>query len=88
MGLQFAELPYFIDGNVKMSQTLAIHQYIADKWDRSVVGNNLRERSKAMMLGNVISEFRSNITKSHFTNDKKEDSLHQVSTLLPSILKF
>jgi glutathione S-transferase len=32
LGLDYPNLPYFIDGDFKMTETSAIHQYIADKW--------------------------------------------------------
>ena len=28
----FPDLPYFIDGNFKLTNHLAIHQYISEKW--------------------------------------------------------
>lgn len=88
LGLEFPNLPYFIDGNIKLTESKAIHQYIADKWDRALLGNNMKERSKAMMLGNVIDELKQAVTSSHYKNASKDVSLAKVPAMLPTILKF
>jgi len=36
--MDFPNLPYFIDGDFKLSETNAIHEYIADKWMPSLNG--------------------------------------------------
>ena len=38
LGMDFPNLPYFIDGDLKLSETAAIHRYIADKWDPKLLG--------------------------------------------------
>ena len=38
LGLDFPSLPYFIDGEVKLTEPLAIHQYIAAKWKPELLG--------------------------------------------------
>ena len=58
MGLEFPNLPYFIDGNLKMTETKAIHQYVADKWMPELLGSNPKERSKVVMLAGVIGDLK------------------------------
>ena len=36
--MPFCNLPYIIDGNVKISETLAVHQYIASKYKPELLG--------------------------------------------------
>jgi glutathione S-transferase len=38
LGFAFPNLPYIIDGDVKLSETLAIMQYLANKYDRTLLG--------------------------------------------------
>ena len=38
-GIPFADLPYLTDGDVKVTETLAVHHYIATKWKPELVGS-------------------------------------------------
>lgn len=38
LGLDFPNLPYFMDGDFCMTESLAIHRYIADKWKPELLG--------------------------------------------------
>lgn len=40
LGLDFPNLPYFIDGDYKITETLAIHAYIAEKWNPELLGKD------------------------------------------------
>lgn len=62
LGLEFPNLPYFTDGSVKITETLAIHQYIAEKWDASLLGTTAQERAKAFMMGNIVMDLKKNVT--------------------------
>ena len=88
LGLEFPNLPYFVDGSLKMTESMAIHQYIADKWDPTLLGNNPKERAKVMMVGNVIGELKGAVTVPHYTSGSKEESFSKIPTHLPPILKF
>ena len=39
LGLDFPNLPYFIDGDVRITETVAIHKYIAGKWGPELLGD-------------------------------------------------
>ena len=43
--MDFPNLPYFIDGDFKLSETNAIHEYIADKWMPSLNGSTPQEKA-------------------------------------------
>jgi len=40
LGMAFPNLPYFWDGDLKMSETAAIHKYVADKWNPELLGKD------------------------------------------------
>lgn len=58
LGLEFANLPYFIHGNNKITESLAIHHYIAEVWDQSLLGKTPKDKAMVDMLTNVIRDMR------------------------------
>ena len=86
--MDFPNLPYFKDGNVKISETLAIHQYIADKWDPSVLGTNPKERAKVVMMGNITKDIKMAMVMAQILRGSKEEAITKMNELLPPILKF
>ena len=47
MGLDFPNLPYFMDTDgFKMTESVAIHQYIADKWAPNLLGASVEEKAR------------------------------------------
>ena len=40
LGLDFPNLPYLFDGETKLTETLAIHRYLADKYAPSLLGSD------------------------------------------------
>ncbi|CAH8498986.1 unnamed protein product [Dicrocoelium dendriticum] len=61
LGLEFPNLPYFLDGDFKLTEYHAILRYIAEKHD--TVGKTLQERAKVSMLESAASELRFDIAK-------------------------
>ncbi|CAH8287011.1 unnamed protein product [Heterobilharzia americana] len=61
LGLEFPNLPYFIDGDVKITQSLAIMRYIADK--HNMLGNNPKERAEISMLEGAVVDISSGASK-------------------------
>ena len=45
--MPFANLPYLIDGDYKLSETYAVHNYIALKYSPSLVGETPQEKARA-----------------------------------------
>ena len=45
IGLDFPNLPYFTDSDIKITEHMAIHQYIADKWMPELLGRTLEEKA-------------------------------------------
>ncbi|VDD78502.1 unnamed protein product [Mesocestoides corti] len=57
LGLDFPNLPYFIDGDVKLTQSSAILEYIADK--HGMVSSCPKRRAILHMLQSEIMDLRS-----------------------------
>merc|ERR1712136_498010 len=56
LGLDFPNLPYYIDGDVKITQSNAILRYIGRK--HNLLGTNESERICVDMMENEIGDFR------------------------------
>lgn len=71
MDLDFPNLPYFIDGDIRLTEHLAIHKYVADKWMPSLLGTNLYERAHVDMLCGVIWDLKKSATMGCYMGDDK-----------------
>ena len=45
MNLDFPNLPYLIDGDFKLTETIAIQMYIAQKWKPELLGSTPQEHA-------------------------------------------
>ncbi|KAB7505579.1 Glutathione S-transferase Mu 3 [Armadillidium nasatum] len=61
LGLDFPNLPYFIDGDIKVTQSNAIMRYIARKHD--LCGKTEKERVRVDILENQIMDIRNGLVQ-------------------------
>jgi len=62
-----------LDGDLKITEHLAIHQYVSEKWMPSLLGNTVEERAKVRMLTGVLWELRRLTTIGCYTHgDRKK----------------
>ena len=54
LGLPYPNLPYLMDGDVKLTETIAIHRYLADKYMPELLGRTEAERAEVSMLEGII----------------------------------
>ena len=57
-GLDFPNLPYYIDGDVKVTQSNAILRFIARKYNKELLGKNETEMALADMMAEESMDFR------------------------------
>lgn len=50
----FPNLPYMVDGDKKLSETYAIHEYLAEKYRPDLLGRNTVERGHCDMFAGVL----------------------------------
>ena len=71
--MPFPNLPYFFDGpDFKLTESLAIHKYIADKWQPELLGRDVAERANVNMLAGVISEMQWAVRWPCYSSAEKE----------------
>jgi glutathione S-transferase len=51
-----SQLPYYVDGDVKLTQSNAILRYIAGK--HNLIGTNEKEKIRVDLMENEIGDFR------------------------------
>ena len=73
LGLAFPNLPYLIDGDHSMTETMAIHKYLADKYKPELLGTTPQERGLVNMLAGVVSDLKNAVTGPCYgSGDKNE----------------
>lgn len=85
LGLELPNLPYYIDGDVKISQSLAIIRYIADK--NKLLGNDPNERAKISMLEGAALDIRTGVARIAYRNDFQQLKVEFLEKL-PSVLRM
>ena len=87
IGLPFPNLPYLIDGELKLTQTIAILQHLAD--EAGLAGKSPEERASATMLFGLSQDVRKQYTNAAYNPrfDDMRDGLvdHLKSTALPEL---
>ena len=58
MPMDFPNLPYFIDGETKITESYAIMEYICAKWNPDLLGKDLEARGLVNMLAGIIGPLR------------------------------
>ena len=88
-GLDFPNLPYYIDGDVKLSQSNAILRYIARKHD--MLGKTDKEKAMVDMMAEESMDFRNGWVRLCYNPDfenLKDGYLTNLDTKLQQFSKF
>jgi len=84
LGLDFPNLPYYIDGDIKITQSNAILRYIARK--HNLLGENEKARVDVdMMLDNAM-DFRNGVVRMCYNPDYKKMVKEYADGPLPGLL--
>jgi len=73
LGLDFPNLPYLRDGEHHMTETCAIHSYIADKFAPHLRGNSVEERAEVDMVAGVLHSNKMKGSMPCYTNDNRDE---------------
>jgi len=85
LGLDFPNLPYYIDGDIKITQSNAILRYIARKND--LVGKNETEKAMVDMMADQSMDFRNGWVRLCYNPGYDNLKDEYVNTTLPKTLK-
>eukprot|EP00090_Calanus_glacialis_P026247 TRINITY_DN4123_c0_g1_i1.p1 TRINITY_DN4123_c0_g1~~TRINITY_DN4123_c0_g1_i1.p1 ORF type:complete len:219 (-),score=42.10 TRINITY_DN4123_c0_g1_i1:109-765(-) len=84
LGLDFPNLPYFVDGNIKITQSNAILRHIARK--NGLCGESVEEKARVDMMADCAMDLRNTIARLVYNPDY-DNLLPQYIERLPSILE-
>lgn len=87
LGFDFPNLPYLIDGETKLTETSAIHYYLAQKYDPALIGTSPEQMAKVQMLMNIVGQFRSKLTGPCYSSGDHEALKKAWDFQVPLILK-
>ena len=87
-GFDYPNLPYFFDGDFKMSETQPIHRYIADKWMPEVLGKDAQTRATVNMMGNILGDIKMAITLPCYMDGNIETVRGAIDEKLPKVVEF
>ncbi|CAF0817419.1 unnamed protein product [Rotaria sp. Silwood1] len=89
LGLDFPNLPYLFDGDLKISQSKAILYYLGRKLN--LLGKNLNEEARAMMLCEEAFDFRMKLNEVFYGpkgESKAERKKFAETTIAEQLQKF
>mmetsp|Transcript_493 Transcript_493/g.967 ORF Transcript_493/g.967 Transcript_493/m.967 type:complete len:203 (+) Transcript_493:725-1333(+) len=87
LGLSFPNLPYFVDGTYKLTESIPIHVYIADKWDPALLGTTPKERATVNQLGNILDSLKMGVTMPCYMSGDRGEAIQAMNKDLPGLLK-
>ena len=84
--LDFPNVPYIFDGDFKMTETVPIMKYLADKFKPELLGTSVEHRATVNMLGNVISDLKGKATLPVYGRADKDEFLGNLPNMLQPIV--
>jgi glutathione S-transferase len=88
LGHPFPNLPHFIDGDVKLSETNAVHQYIARKYKPELLGKTPADQARIEMFLGPLGALKWGVTIPCYTTGDREAITAKIRSDIEPLLKF
>ena len=91
LGMHFPNLPYFMDGDLKISETQAIFQYIASEYGPALAGTSNKQRAEINQLGGILHDLKSWLARNCYQPDfheKKDSVVNEAKEWLAYVGRF
>ena len=84
--MTFPNLPYFIDGDFKLTETNAIMKYIAAKHGPELLGATPTQLAQVEMVAGIISDLKGAVTMPCYTSgDRAATTTKLLQQVLPIV---
>ena len=88
LAMDFPNLPFLFDGELKISETLAIMRHIANKHDKTLLGKTVKDQATQDMLLLVLHFKKGPITSSCYNSPDKAVAKQIAYDSLPDIVHY
>jgi glutathione S-transferase len=92
LGLEFPNLPYLIEGDLKISESAAIERYIAQRSDKKeLLGKDLADSARINQVNGVLADIRTPLVTLCFDKDyesKLKETLEKVKGKIELVNKY
>jgi glutathione S-transferase len=90
LGMEFPNLPYIMDGDVKIAECTACYEYICAKWKPEYLGRDVEERGRvAMISGVAYGDMRNAIVFACYNGNSDRTPQHErIDKYMPGLYKF
>lgn len=72
LGLDFPNLPYIIDGDLRISESGAVLRYVVNKYGPHLNGKTVEDRARADQLFSILTDIKQSATLSCYTTGDRE----------------
>ena len=83
--LEFPNLPYIIDGDVKLTESKAVTLYLCEKFAPELLGSTVAEKGKVLMLQNVMADYFMGVAGMTFSNEDRDACIEKAMTTIAPI---
>lgn len=86
LGLDFPNLPYLMDGDVSMTETVPIHKFLAEKYMPELLGKGGKQKARITQISGPITELKNAVTMPCYMTGDKEEIAKIMDAKVPAIV--
>lgn len=87
LGMEYPNLPYLIDGEARITETMAIMQYVAKKYRPELLGSSAAELGRVNMLASQVHELKMKATMPCYMTGDREAIIEECRPLLAKLVE-
>jgi len=88
LNLDFPNLPYFIDGNLRFTESQAIMRYICNKWNPDLLGKTLEDKAHLDMVTGVLKDLHLPVIIHCYRDGDKKKAVEEFSEGVARVVTY